>query len=131
MAIDDRDRHLIEDLLGRWCWLMDGGNGEEWAALWTDDGRFTGIPEIAEGTGQLSALPVQFHEMGNGKFRHTMANIVLEPAASGDEVVARAYSTLSNWNEGGALMGFAKARFTLVRHDDEWKIKALHAASEA
>lgn len=130
MAINETDRHRIEDLLGRWCWLMDSGAGKEWAALWTPDGRFTGLPEPVEGREQLSTLPVQQYEMGNGKFRHMMANITLEPGASADEVIAQTYSALSNWNEGGALMAFAKVRFTLVRQDGDWKIKAQHATMD-
>ena len=129
MTMDDLDRQRIEDLLARWCWLMDAGKGEEWAALWTADGTFTGIPEAAVGTEQLRTLPGQFHDMGGGKFRHTMSNIALEPAAA-DEVVANVYSMLSDWSAGGALLGFAKARFVLVRQEEGWKIRALHADSE-
>jgi len=127
VGIDVQERHRIEDLLARWCWLMDGGKGEGWAALWTDDGVFTGIPETACGSEQLAKLPAEFHQVGGGKFRHTMSNIALEQGDSRDEVVASAYSTLTNWNEGGALIGFAKVRFTLVKVGGVWKIAAQHA----
>ena len=130
MSIDARDRHLIEDALARWCWLMDGGKGDEWASLWTSDGVFTGIPETATGAAQLRLLPVEFHQMGGGKFRHAMANITLDEGHSADEIVANAYSLLTNWNDGGSLMGFAMARFTFVRQGADWKIKALHASSQ-
>ena len=127
MEFEDRDRHLIHDLLARWCWLMDAGNAEEWVLLWTDDGTFTGIPETAKGPEQLGQIPVQFHEMGGGKFRHSMSNITLEPGANADEAVAHAYSTLTDWSQGGALIGFAQVCFDLVRRDRGWKIRAQHA----
>jgi ketosteroid isomerase-like protein len=129
VAIDVQERHRIEDLLARWCWLMDGGNGDDWAALWTDDGVFTGIPEAARGPEQLAKLPVEFHKMGGGKFRHTMSNVALEQGDSPDEVVASVYSTLTNWNEGGAMIGFAKVRFTFAKVGGVWKIAAQHAES--
>ncbi len=131
MAIEERDRHSIEDLLARWCWLMDGGKGAEWAGLWTNDGTFTGIPDTATGHEQLSTLPAQFYEIGDGKFRHTMSNVTLESGPENGEVIASAYSTLTNWADGGALIGFAKARYTLVKDGREWKIKALHAEAQA
>ena len=106
---------------------MDKGEGEEWAALWTDDGAFTGIPDPATGNDQLQALPRQFVEVGNGKFRHDISNVVMTEGDRGT-VRLRAYSRVTAWGEGGgSLLSFAETAFELVREGDGWLIRSLHA----
>lgn len=127
MNLNVEDHAEIKDLLGRYCWLVDHGEGDAWADLWTPDGRFTGIPDPLEGREALRRMPPGFHGAFNGKLRHHITNAKLDPGAGSGEVHVKAYSVVSDWREGGKLLAFAKVDFTLLRQNSSWKIKALHA----
>jgi len=125
--ISTDERSAINDLLARYCWHMDEGEGDAWAALWTDDGRFTGIPTPVDGREALRQMPPGFRDMADGKMRHSITNIVIDPGEDADTVSVKGYSMVSDWREGGKFIAFAKAHFTLVRQGGRWKIKSLHA----
>jgi hypothetical protein len=72
-------------------------------------------------------MPGGFWSLSQGKLRHHIANIVATSGDHEDEARVKAYSTVSDWREGGKLLAFAKVNLTLVREKDSWKIKALHA----
>jgi len=128
MTIKSDDRSAIVDLLARYCWLVDEGDGDGWAGLWTKDGKFTGIPTPMEGTDQLKHMPPGFYGLADGKLRHVITNIVVDEGKNADEAFAKGYSSVYDIRAGaGKLMGFAKANYTLVRQGGQWKIKALHA----
>jgi hypothetical protein len=112
------DRLDILDLLARYCWLVDAGDGDGWADLWTEDGKFTGIPTPLQGRDQLRKLPT-------GKLRHIITNIVIAGATDG-AATAKGYSTIYDFRTG-QLVGGGLVSYTLVRLRGEWKIKALHA----
>jgi ketosteroid isomerase-like protein len=119
------DRAAIAQLFADYCWLVDGGDGDGWAALWTEDGAFTGIPDPLHGRDQLRLMPPGFHDGFGGKLRHHITNLSVKPA--GDSAAVRAYSVVTDWREGGKLMSFAKVEAEVVRRPDGWKIARLHA----
>jgi ketosteroid isomerase-like protein len=128
MSIKTDDRSAIVDLLARYCWLVDEGDGDGWAALWTKDGKFTGMQPPLEGTEQLRQLPPGFFGMGDGKLRHVITNIVVDAGKTADEASAKGYSSVYDVRAGaGKLMIFARVTYTMVRLAGQWKIKALHA----
>jgi hypothetical protein len=127
MPISGQDRAEIIDLLARYTWLVDEGEGEAWADLWTEDGSFTGIPEPLHGREALQGMPRGFHQGFGGRLRHHITNVLLSPGATSDEARVKAYSTVSDWRDGGKLLGFAKINLTLLRQAGAWKIKALRA----
>ena len=112
------DRLAILDMLARYCWLVDAGDGDGWANLWTEDGAFTGIPTPLRGRDQLRNVP-------SGKFKHILSNVTVDPGCSHDEASAMAYSTIYEASSG-KLMSLGSARYRLVRSVGEWRIKALH-----
>jgi 3-phenylpropionate/cinnamic acid dioxygenase small subunit len=127
MPLSADDHAAIIDLLARYSWYVDEGDGESWADLWTMDGSFTGIPDPLHGRAALRGMPLGFHAGFGGKLRHHLTNVLLNPGAQADEARVRAYSVLSDWREGGKLSNFAKADFTLARQNGTWKISALRA----
>ena len=128
MTIKNEDRSAIVELLARYCWLVDSGDGDGWADLWTEDGKFTGLPDPLEGKDALRQLPPGFHGMADGKLRHIITNIVVEPGKNADEATAKGYSSVYDLRAGaGSVMSFALVTYTVVRKGGQWKIKALHA----
>jgi SnoaL-like domain len=127
MPYSSQDRTEITDLLARYSWLVDEGEGDAWADLWTADGSFTGIPDPLHGREALRQMPPGFHQGFGGRLRHHITNILLRPGENADEALVKAYSTVSDWRDGGKLLAFAKVNFTLQRQASAWKIKALRA----
>jgi uncharacterized protein (TIGR02246 family) len=120
-------RAAITQLFAEYCWLVDSGDGDGWAALWTEDGAFTGVPDPLKGRDQLRAMPPGFHQGFGGKLRHHITNLGVKVAPDGDRAQVRAYSVLSDWRDGGKLMSFAKVNAEVVRRPEGWKIATLHA----
>ncbi len=127
MSVSIEDQLAIRDLLARYCWLIDDGKGDEWAALWTENGSFTGIPDPLEGRNALRQMPGGFHGISQGKLRHHMNNVLIQAGAHRDEAMVKAYSMVSDWRDGGKLLTFAKVNFVLSRRGADWKIQSLHA----
>src|SRR6516165_1480051 len=103
IAIDDV--LAVQDLLGRYCWYLDEGRGEQWAGLYTDDGIFEGTrPTPVVGRAALSKVPPELKERGQGRMRHQYGNLYLERGANESTLVARFYNQLTAWSgEGGQL----------------------------
>ena len=127
MGLTSDDRSAIQDLLARYCWHFDEGEGDAWADLWTVDGSFTGIPDPAHGRETLRQLPAGFHGMFAGRMRHQIVNVAADPGPAADQAEVRAYSLLSDWREAGKLFAFAKLSMQLRRVSGAWKIQSLHA----
>jgi hypothetical protein len=127
MNIRVQDRMAIQELLARYCWLIDHGQGDAWAELWTADGSFTGIPEPLHGRAALRQMPPGFHTAFGGKLRHHIGNVLITPGERPDQAKVRAYSMVSDWRTGGKLLSFASVQFGLIRQGKSWLIQSLHA----
>jgi 3-phenylpropionate/cinnamic acid dioxygenase small subunit len=127
MSLTLDDHTQIQQLIARYCWLVDEGDGDGWASLWTLDGAFTGIPEPLHGREALRKMPGGFFGISQGKLRHHIANLWVTPGDREGRAQVKAYSVVSDWREGGKLLVFAKVTFTLLHDGDAWKISALHA----
>src|SRR5579862_6870195 len=120
LTIDDHTQ--IHQLMARYCWLVDEGEGDAWANLWTADGSFTGIPEPLQGYEGLRKMPASFWGISEGKLRHQITNILASAGNREGEAQVRAYSVVSDWRDGGKPLAFAKVNFTLLREQGSWKI---------
>lgn len=131
MAISTDDHVAISDLLGRYCWLVDAGDEDAWAALWEEDAVFTGIsPEPLVGRDALKQVPRDVKAMSDGKMRHLIGNLHCDYAdASRNEVVARYYNFVTMWVQGGAPVCLAKSSLLLVRTGEGWLIRRHDTAS--
>ncbi len=126
-AIDSATRLEIQELFGRYCHLVDHDQGAAWAALFTPDGSFTVVGAMRlEGHEQLAGMPGIVQQLGGGKWRHQVTNIVIDPADQADELIVTAYGLVTDWREGGSLASFTDYRI-VVRRTTGWRIAELVA----
>ncbi len=124
MPITTEDYVAISDHLGRYCWAVDDGDEDVWCDLWTEDGVFIGVtPEPAVGREGLRHIVRITKERGGGRIRHLVGSLTCDYGSSNDVVLARYYSLVTNWADGGKLRAFALCRVTLVRRGKGWLIK--------
>ena len=118
------DMQAVQEVLARYNWAFDAGNGEEWAALFTPDGSLTGGAKPAHGTAELIAAVTGSFQHFSGGIRHHLTDLVAEYAGDRNTVHAKGCNLVTNWQDGGKLFGLALADLVLVRRDGEWKIKS-------
>jgi hypothetical protein len=116
----------VQDLLARYCWLIDEGRGEDWADLFTEDGVFEGTrPDPVIGRAALREVPEQNYGMFQGRMRHWYGNLSVEPGAEAGTLVARFYNQITVWDDGGKPLMLAISTATLVpgAGDLPWRIR--------
>jgi SnoaL-like domain len=117
----------ISDFMGEYCWRVDEGDGDGWAALFTPDGVFSGaFPEPLVGPAQLRMVPINAYKDGNqGMMRHLVANLTCRYGETRDVVHAKLYNYVSMWGgvPGAGNLVMALCRVTFVRSGDSWLIK--------
>jgi hypothetical protein len=117
----------ISDHMGDYCWKVDSGDGDAWAALWTADGVFTGVtPEPIVGHESLREVPIKaFNDFGQGKMRHLFGNMTCRYGSTRDVVNAKFYNQIAVWGgipqAGNFCIALCEAVF--VRNGDGWLIK--------
>lgn len=110
------------DVLARYCWYVDEGDGEAWAALWTPDGVFAGAtPEPIRGHEALKKIPETSLRAGA---RHKHANLFADYGESADDLIVRGYNLVTSWLNDPKMTSIGVARYHLVRRGDTWKIKS-------
>jgi ketosteroid isomerase-like protein len=124
MPVSTEDYVSISDFLGRYCWLVDAGDEEGWAALWAEDGVFAGVmPDPVVGREALKAIPRSAFASSGGKLRHHVGSLSCDyEAGSKDVVIARYYNLVTNWVQGGAFTCNAASTVRLLRRGDTWLI---------
>jgi hypothetical protein len=127
--LDLEARQDISDLFSRYCHRVDSGDGEGWAALFTDNGVFEVPGAIRlEGEAQLRGMPGIVLQQGGGKWRHQVTNLVAEAGDGPDTARVKAYGVLSDWSNGsGVLTSFSDYRINLRRLQGAWRIESLTA----
>lgn len=124
MPVSVEDFVAISDHMGRYCWAVDEGDAEGWAALWTDDGVFTGVsPEPIVGREALKDVPRNAYAGAGGKLRHLIGNLHCDYLDGRDTVRARYYNLVTSWIDGGRFSCIAIATVVLVRDSGGWLIK--------
>ena len=124
MPVSTDDYVSISDFLGRYCWLVDGGDEAGWAALWTEDGVFAGVmPDPVVGREALKAIPRGAFASSGGKLRHLIGSLNCDYAGDNHDVaIGRYYNLVTNWVQGGAFTCLATSTVRLVRNGDSWLI---------
>lgn len=129
-----KDRAEIEDLMARYLFAFDWGDGDAYAACFTEDGEVDWARETTKGHAALKAMCLGFKEhiariIGNVPHRHFVTQTVI--SVNGDEAHARAI-----WFEAARHAdGFGKATFghyedTLVRINGRWLFKRRKVYNE-
>lgn len=125
MPVSTDDYVSVSDFLGRYCWLVDAGDEDGWAALWAEDGVFAGVmPEPVVGREALKGIPRGAFASSGGKLRHHVGSLNCDyDGTSRDVVIARYYNLVTNWMQGGAFTCLASSTVRLLRHGDSWLIE--------
>jgi hypothetical protein len=124
--VTTEDWVAVSDLIGRYCWTTDLGEADEWAALWTSDGSFSGIaPEPVVGTEALKQIPTSAITNYGGRMRHVSANLNCTYVGGDRNTVrARFYNCVSVWEDIHRPFCLARCEMILVRVGADWKIKS-------
>jgi hypothetical protein len=114
----------ISNLLGQYCWRVDHGDSDGWAALFTKDGELAGVsPDPIRGVEALKQIPLTFHSGGGGQARHHLGGLWCEYGKDQNLIEARFYNLVCGWNPIGTLQAFASCQATIVKLEGEWKIR--------
>jgi len=103
------DQFEIRNLISRYCRAMDDGDGDGYAATFTEDGILEGTTGSTQGHDALSGLPARF----GGTLVHTAVNPILD--LDGDR--ARHSCTVVVYNRPAD--GEPREVRMIVRYDDE------------
>ena len=124
MPVSTDDFVSISDFLGRYCWRVDQGDVEGWAALWAEDGVFAGVtPEPVVGREALKGIVRMSFAGSGGTIRHLVGSLNCDYEGAGKDVaIARYYNLVTNWAQGGAFTCLAASTVRLLRHGDSWLI---------
>jgi hypothetical protein len=117
----------IRNLLGKYQWLVDEGDSEGWANLFTPDGAFIGgLPDPHHGHEELKKIPKLVKDAFGNKLRHLSGNHYIEYGNSKDQAWAKFYSFVTTWipEQGPQFFQFSLCNVELLRINGEWKIKA-------
>ena len=118
--ISTDDFVAISDHIGRYCWLVDRGDADAWAALWTQDCVFVGAgPEPLVGHDALRGVVNTVVSTG---MRHLFGNLSCDYLDDKDTVKARYYNFITTWKGGGAFFSMVLSELTLVRDGQGWLI---------
>jgi len=124
--ISIEDFVALQNLVGKYQWLVDGGDSDGWASLWTEDGIFSGgATEPFAGHEALRKVPAWVKQGWGGGLRHHAGSLYMEYGSSTDEAVVHYYNLVTTWNEAPPkLFTFAVSEMRLVRRSGQWKIKS-------
>jgi hypothetical protein len=117
----------VQEFWANYCWLIDEGVSADWAALWAEDGVFTGVaPEPLVGRDSLAGFAKGVVAAnGEGNIRHMAGNLTCQYGENHDVVKARFYNYVTLWGglpgAGSYVMALCEA--TLLRSGESWKLK--------
>jgi hypothetical protein len=135
MALDlvtPEDYSAILNLMGTYQHLVDDGDEEGWADLFTDDGAFLGLSgdhAPADGfTGRegLKRVPRLNIAQSGGRFRHNLCSLGARYGETRDEAIARYYmlGTISTPGQATTVLMEVDVSTHLVRIEGQWKIRS-------
>ena len=124
-CVTGTDRDAIADLLARYCWAFDAGDGDAYVALCVDDGVLSGFGEPSVGHEALRQAVAQSYEQLGGKTRHHLHNVVMEYDGGPNTVRGKGYNLVTNWGDTQALFAMVEQRFGLRRVGDDWMIATV------
>jgi len=119
------DVAAIERLKHEYCYRIDDGDYEAWAALFTDDGRFAFADGAAfEGRDELRSFGADVFDDAHERTAHTVTNPVVD--VDGDTATGRWYLALfSEGDDGETGVQQATYRDEFRRVDGEWRIESV------
>jgi ketosteroid isomerase-like protein len=129
--VSAEDYAAILNLMGIYQHLVDDGDADGWADLFTEDGAFLGFPgEDFVGREALRRIPqINLTRFGGG-FRHNLCSFGACYGGTRDEAVARYYmiGTVTASGAGTTVAMQVDVTTQLVRVDGQWKIRSNRMA---
>lgn len=141
--LDAEDERRILRLCAQYCHYFSHGLAEDFAALFTPEGRFTRLYAGAaqhgnfgnpagsvQGTADLTALVRQRAGVFRNMVRHHQTDIVVRPGKDGDHAVAKSYMLVTDWRDGpGKLTGTAEVYAEFARTAAGWRFQSITLAT--
>lgn len=121
-AVSEPDVRAIQRLKYEYCFTIDGGRYEEWASLFTEDGRFVrDNGDVYEGHDELYAFASEGFDEAFTQSAHVVTNPLIEVA--GDEAVGEWYLVLFHETPDGES-GWTQAKYEdeYRKVDGEWRV---------
>lgn len=123
MALTVEDRLDLQDMMGRYCHLMDDAD-PAWGDLFTDDGILDGVlPEPAVGKDVLRQVAAGAKLHTKGFYRHLLGSVSVEEENEGARI--RGYNLVTDWSDGGKLVMLARYSIFAIRTDAGWRLKRV------
>ena len=131
MPVSTDDYVSVSDFVGRYCWLIDSGDGDGWSALWAEDGVFNGlVAEPIVGREALRAIPPSAFAVSKGTMRHHAGSLVCDYDDNDSNIViVKYYNMVTNWSSGGKLFCLADITIHLIRNGNSWLIQKSEAVT--
>ena len=124
------DFNALANLMGAYQHIVDSGDEESYADLFTADGAFLGLPEAFgppesfRGREGLKQIP-RFAAHYGGRYRHNMCSFSAEYGETKDVALVRYYVVATTSLPGEATkVDQVIVNTHLVRIDGAWKIKS-------
>lgn len=114
------DLEEIRQLRARYCYLLDDGEWQGLAELFTEDGQFHGIGS-ATGRAELAAFYARVHAASFDAWWHFSANETVE--WHGDHATGETYLYQPCVMNGTAYVSAGRYRDELVKRDGRWYFK--------
>lgn len=121
-----QNRMAIHELIAEYSHHVDNYRGEAWANLFVEEGKLLGIPNPMIGRQAFIDKALELRN-GEKEYRHSITNVYLEPGATNELAVARAYGLVSDWAKAPPVIAmFVEYRFEVINRNDDWKIMEMH-----
>jgi ketosteroid isomerase-like protein len=123
------DYAAIANMIGAYQHLVDSGDEDGYADLFTEDGAFLGMPEEVgppdsfRGREGLKRIPRLTMAGYGGKFRHHVGSLTVSYGETQDAAVARYYVLAVTSLQEPKIERVVLVTTQLVRTADGWKIK--------
>lgn len=121
------ERIDIQDMFALYCFLVDQGRADEWAALFTPDAVFD-VPGFRrwQGHAGMRELVDMIYANSKGMWRHQLTNILAEAGEEPGTANIRMYGMVTDW-EQEKLGSFNDYSARLRKIDGEWRIEEIVA----
>ncbi len=126
--LDLSDRIDIQDLFSLYGYLVDDNRGDDWVALFTEDGVFD-VPglERFQGRDQVRKVIDMVASGSQGRWRHQLTNVLAEPGDEPETANVRMNGLVTDWSVEPATMTFNDYTARLRKVDGQWRIEELVA----
>jgi len=124
--LEPHDRLEIHELFARYNHAIDTGDAEAWAALFEEDGSFSGIVGDYQGRGELRAFAEayatdpKYAEFREGQ--HWINNIVIDPITESKARVRTQQLMIRPMGETAVINFMGWYDDVVVKSSGEWRI---------